>query len=53
MFYRFEKNYIWVSDEFTLDETITYLIKKLSHSYQIINREKIRQLVLGQNKNLA
>jgi hypothetical protein len=50
MFYQIDKKYIWVSDSFSIDETVEFLIKKLSPPNQKIQREKFVQLVLNQKK---
>lgn len=50
MFYQIEKKYIWVSDSFSVNETVDYLIKKLVEPNTKIEREKFVQLVMNQKK---
>lgn len=50
MFYQIDKKYIWVSDSYTFDETVDYLIKILVKPNQKIERQKFIQLVSNQKK---
>ncbi len=50
MFYQIGKRHIWVSDEFSFEQTVEYLTKKLVKPNQTFQRAKIIKLVENQRK---
>lgn len=50
MFYQIGKRHIWVSDEFSFEQTVDYLVKKLTMNNKLCHRAKIIKLVENQRK---